>query len=765
MERDFAAMRDAGFTVVRTYTTPPDDLIEVAADSGLRILAGVFYPDWRFLLGSSKRAARRVLTEARNEVRAAARRFANVEQVAALCLGNEVPADVLRWFGTDHIADAIDVLAEAVREEDDGQLVTYANYPTAEYLPLPSLDFLTFNVYLEDENDLRRYLNRLHTLAGDRPLVLGEIGVHVEPGPAGERRQAEFIDAQLKVALERGVAGTCIFSWTDEWWVGDAAVEGWSFGITRGDRSARPAVAAASRWNHASVADLDFDWPSMSVVVCAYNAEETLDECLRHTCALDYPGLEIIVVDDGSTDRTREIALLYPRARLVEIPHAGLSVARNEGFRAATGDVVAYLDSDAYPPPEWPYYLALGLDAPDVGGAGGPNLPPVSASRGAHAVAQAPGGPVHVLVADDRAEHIPGCNMAFWKEQLVELGGFDPVFIVAGDDIDLCWRLLERGRNIGFHPAAMVWHHRRTSLRAYLRQQRGYGRSEALVEARHPNRFTLTGSARWRGRIYNSLVPSFGHQRVYRGAFGGAAYQSVYEGGGHALDIAHQVGVPVATALVLSAPFTIAAPVLGIPAVVGGLGIASLAAIDLVRARPPRRMRDRRLRFRASVAAMQLLQPIVRLWSRVRSRPDARRSLEPRARISGPPTRLPRGVMLVPHEGPRAELAAGVIAEVHRAGIRVLPASGWEDHDGRLLGSMLVAGDLVTSAYPEGFVQVRVKRRPRLVPLLFAAAAGTAWAVSPLIALGVGIAVAADVARGIWRTGPVIRRTLRELAA
>jgi glycosyltransferase involved in cell wall biosynthesis len=170
------------------------------------------------------------------------------------------------------------------------------------------------------------------------------------------------------------------------------------------------------------MADLDFDWPSMSVVVCAYDAEATIDECLAHTCALDYPGLEVIVVDDGSTDGTRDLVRRHPRARLIEIEHGGLSVARNRGMEEARGDLVVYLDSDAYPPPEWPYYLALGLDGRDVAGVGGPNLPPPSDGPGAQQVAAAPGGPVHVLVGDDRAEHVPGCNMAFWRDCLLDVG-------------------------------------------------------------------------------------------------------------------------------------------------------------------------------------------------------------------------------------------------------------------------------------------------------------------------------------------------------
>lgn len=764
LKRDMSAMEEAGFTVVRTYTPPPDDMVDLAADWGLRLLAGVFFPDWRYLVGTSRRGLRRVARDARAEVRSTARRLVGNESVLGISVGNEVPADVLRWFGTKEIADVIGELADVVREVDPDQLVTYANFPTAEYLPLDGLDFLTFNVFLERQVDFRRYLTRLHHLAGDRPLVLGEVGLDAGTTGEGEQRQADFLDWQLETAMERGVAGTCVFSWTDEWHVGENDVEGWHFGLTRADRSPRPSLEVVRGWNRRSVADLldEESATSISVVICAYNASATLDECLRHTCALDYPKLEIIVVDDGSTDETAAIARRYPRARLVTIGHGGLSVARNEGFRAATGELVAYLDSDAYPTPEWPYYLALGLDGPNVGGVGGPNVPPTDDPIGAQQVARAPGGPVHVLLSDDRAEHIPGCNMAFWKKVLVETGGFDPVYTSAGDDVDLCWRVLDRGWEIGFHPAALVWHHRRPGTRAYLRQQRGYGRSEALVEARHPDRFTAAGTARWRGRIYNSFASSPARQRVYRGIYGAAAYQSVYEGGGHAIDLAHQVGVPLAAILILTAPLALVWPALLVFPLVAILGLVLLAAADVARTSPPRQLKGPAVGFRLKVTALHLLQPLVRTWGRVRHREVARRDLPPRQPLPGPVVDVGRGVLQLPSDGPRADLAATIVGELRRAGLRVIPASGWEDYDARLVGSAFVTGDLVTSGHLEGVVQLRVRRRVRWARLAsFALAPAVVSTVSTALAAVMVAAAAADAARGLWRTGGLVRRTVR----
>ena len=782
VKTDFESMSEAGFTVVRTYTAPPEDVIALAADWDLRLLAGAFWLDWRYLVGASRRDLRSVAQDARREVRQTARRLAGCEQVLALVLGNEIPADVVRWVGTAKIANLLSELADVVRDEDPSALVTYANYPTTEYLPLDNLDFLTFNVFLERRPEFRSYLTRLHTLAGNRPLVLGEVGLDAGTSADGEAAQADFLDWQLEVAQERGVAGTCVFSWTDEWWVGDKPVEDWHFGLTRADRSSRPALAVAAKRNRMTVADLRPSWPRVSVVVCAYNAEETLDECLRHTCSLDYPDLEILVVDDGSTDATAEIANRFHGVTLLAIPHGGLSTARNEGFRAARGELIAYLDSDAYPSPEWPYYLVLGLDRANVGGVGGPNVPPVDDPVGAQVVARSPGGPVHVLLTDDRAEHVPGCNMAFRRNVLEEVNGFDPVYSAAGDDVDLCWKVLDRRWEIGFHPAALVWHHRRPGLRRYLRQQRGYGRAEALVEARHPDRFSPIGTARWRGRIYNALVPPAGRQRVYHGPWGTAAYQSIYQGGGYALDVAHQVGVPAAAATLLTAPVAALAPVLALPAVVALLALAMLGTIDAVRTTPPRRS-SRPLRFRVSVAVHHLLQPLVRSWGRRRGEALARVGLDAHPAFTGPVSQVPGGVLLVPADRPRADIAAGIVGLLRQDGMRAWPASEWEACDAHVVGSSLVVGDLVTSGHPEGTVQVRVRTRMRTQRAMGLAAVillvvtvdrlsilpfGTMASGWRAFELCITSAVAAYVVsaglRGWWRTGPGLRRRIRRVA-
>jgi hypothetical protein len=126
--------------------------------------------------------------------------------------------------------------------------------------------------------------------------------------------------------------------------------------------------------------------------------------------------------------------------------------------------------------------------------------------------------------------------MAFRKSALEEIAGFDPRFRVAGDDVDVCWRLRDAGHRLGFCPAAFVWHEPRDSLRAYWRQQRGYGRAEALLERKWPERYGAGGDARWSGRIYGrGDQAGLGRWRVYYGTWGSQLFQSLYAPSGGAL--------------------------------------------------------------------------------------------------------------------------------------------------------------------------------------------------------------------------------------
>jgi GT2 family glycosyltransferase len=521
---DFAQMSENGINSIRTYTPPPEWLLDLALDNNILVMVGLPWEQHVTFLDDKYRA-RSIVGRVRDAVRLSNRHPA----ILCYAIGNEIPSSIVRWHGSKRVEEFLFQLFLTVKNEDPAAIVTYVNFPTTEYLDLPFLDLACFNVYLEAQDTFEVYIARLQNLVGDRPLIMAEMGL--DSRSHGEEAQATALEWQIRSTFARGCAGAFVFAWTDEWYRGGHDIGDWDFGLTGRDRTPKAALTAVRQAYARVPFPSDLPWPSISVVVCTYNGARTIAQCLDHMMLLDYPRYEVIVVEDGSTDDTAAIVEHYP-VRMVRIPNGGLSNARNVGLREALGEIVAYTDDDAYPDPHWLQYLAHSFLTTRHVGVGGPNIPPPEDGPIEQCVANAPGGPIHVLVSDTEAEHIPGCNMSFRRDALLAVNGCDAQFRTAGDDVDLCWRLIERGGTIGFSPAAVVWHHRRNTVKAYLRQQIGYGRAEALLEKKWPEKYNALGHVSWSGRLYGRglMSPVFVRRSlIYQGRWGTAPFQSIYQ--------------------------------------------------------------------------------------------------------------------------------------------------------------------------------------------------------------------------------------------
>lgn len=619
VEWDFTLMAINGLNVIRTYTVPPRWLLDAAQRHGLRLMVGLPWEQHITFLDDPERV--RAIEE---RVRAGVRACAGHPAILYYAIGNEIPASIVRWYGRRRVEQFLSRLYRAAKAEDPQGLFTYVNYPSTEYLEVPFVDLVCFNVYLESQQQLAAYLSRLHNLAGDRPLLMAEIGL--DSRRHGADGQARALDWQVRTAFAAGCAGVFVFAWTDEWHRGGYDVEDWDFGLTDRSRRPKPALEVVRE----AFAEVPFSrevrWPRVSVIVCSCNGARTIRHCFEGLMGLEYPDFEVIIVDDGSKDATASIAREYGY-RVISTMNKGLSRARNTGLKAATGEIVAYLDDDAYPDQHWLKYLVATFMSTTHAGVGGPNIAPPGGGPVADCVANAPGGPCHVLLSDSEAEHIPGCNMAFRKTHLQAIGGFDPQFRTAGDDVDVCWRLQRRGWTLGFSPAAMVWHHRRSTVRGYWKQQKGYGNAEAMLERKWPEKYNAAGHYTWTGRIYGKgLMYMLGWRRgrIYHGTWGSALFQSVYQPASSPLGSLPQMPEWYLGIILLVAMTTlgiswraVAAPLLFV-----AIGItlvqASLAAARAAFPYAPGSWMAR-LRLRCITAMLYLLQPMARLCGRLQS--------------------------------------------------------------------------------------------------------------------------------------------------
>ena len=522
---------ELGANAIRLYEIPTLDFMHFCAESGLRVFLTLPWSQHIDFFRNSE-----AIAEADRLLLETIEKFRGHPALGGYFVGNEIETTLVRWMGRKRVLEQIERLIDLGHANDPQALFSYANYPSTEYLLPRNQDFVAFNLYLEERSSFSSYLLRLQNLAGDKPVLISEFGA--DSRQHGEPLQAEILEWHVREACRTGIAGTTVFAWSDLWQRGGKTIEGYDFGLTRRDHSAKPSLEALqSTWGDLCLGSdlLEIDpFPMISVIICTYKGSETLVECLNSVTSIDYPNYEVILVNDGKDLRVAELAEEYESVRHIASEHVGLSVARNLGARAAKGEILSYTDDDCIVEADWLRWIAHQFQHDEaIACVGGPNIPPEPENRRHACIAASPGGPAHVLLSDSTAEHLPGCNLSVRKSVLEEIGGFDAEFWAAGDDVDFCWRILEAGYELAFQPSAFVWHHRRFTLGAYLRQQIGYGKAEALLMLKHPKRFRGLGGAVWDGHVYTSQL--IGEGAVYHGHYGYEPYQLIYPESGMGL--------------------------------------------------------------------------------------------------------------------------------------------------------------------------------------------------------------------------------------
>ena len=203
----------------------------------------------------------------------------------------------------------------------------------------------------------------------------------------------------------------------------------------------------------------------VSVIICTYNRDKYLDQCLKSIRTQNYQNYEIIVVNGPSTDETENIIKKYDAIIVIRQEFLyGISASRNCGISAARGDIVAFIDDDAVADPDWLKNLVTCYHDDSVGSVGGIVYEHGKTSvQFRNGIINKSGISFAVRSPDSppKKNQFPTCigtNCSFKKSVLHLAGGFDPYFRYHLDESDLCVRIVQAGFLILFQEGAIVIH-------------------------------------------------------------------------------------------------------------------------------------------------------------------------------------------------------------------------------------------------------------------------------------------------------------------
>lgn len=228
--------------------------------------------------------------------------------------------------------------------------------------------------------------------------------------------------------------------------------------------------------------------PSVSIIIPAYNAQKTIASCLQAVLHQDYPNiLEVIVVDDGSTDRTPQIAKSFQQVKCFSQKNSGPATARNRGIREAGGELIAFTDADCLARPDWISLLVRNFSEPKV-----------AVVAGSYGIVNKESSLAESIHREIRFRHLHlmpkfpksfgSYNFCAGRNILVEVGGFDTGYrFASGEDNDLSYKVLKAGYKICFDPDAVVDHYHPEHVGGYLKGQFRHGFWRAKMYKDHPD--------------------------------------------------------------------------------------------------------------------------------------------------------------------------------------------------------------------------------------------------------------------------------------
>ena len=529
VERDLAQMREIGLNVVRIYHVPPRWFLDRLR--GRRHAR----PD-HAAVGKARRVSAANACARRDRRDGAARRSprtAGIRRSSAISSATKSPARWCAGSACRRVTEFVEKLIRIGRETDPRplflrELSAHGIFCSRKTSISPASTFTCTTSATSSVTCCACKICR-----EERPLILGEFGMDTIRHTEDE--QAEMLGWHIESVVRCGLAGTIFFAWTDEWFTGEQEITDWAFGIVTRTREPKKAFhvlrensARTTRLCRIGVAGRSRSSRSSSVPT---TARKTLAECLESLGKIDYPNYEVILVDDGSTDNTREIAARFPNVRYVHQTNHGLSHARNHG--AAVGQRRDFRLHRLRLHGRSRLALLFGRHAAErrlrrgggaecfaAGAELGPGLRRGGAGRARATFCSPTPWPSTFRVV----------TWPFTAGRLRTSAASTPsitrpatTWIFAGAS----------SRPAASSPSAPP---RSSGIIAvspcapFANSRKGYGEAESMLRFKHLVFFGPTGTAKWRGQIYGTPRFSWFINRpiIYHGVFGEGFFQSIY---------------------------------------------------------------------------------------------------------------------------------------------------------------------------------------------------------------------------------------------
>jgi GT2 family glycosyltransferase len=228
---------------------------------------------------------------------------------------------------------------------------------------------------------------------------------------------------------------------------------------------------------------------SASIIIPTFNGARRIVHCLdalvKQVAAAD---IEILVVDDGSTDNTADVVRGYPSVRLISQANAGPASARNRGAQEANGRILLFTDDDCVPMPDWLDAMLSCFNDLQIVGAKG-IYRTHQKSIAARFVQVEYEDKYRIMAGLPSIDFIDTYSAGFLRDRFLEMNGYDTSFPVAcAEDIELSYRMSARGWKMVFVPGAIVYHTHPATLWSYLKKKYKFAYWRMLAVKKNPGK-------------------------------------------------------------------------------------------------------------------------------------------------------------------------------------------------------------------------------------------------------------------------------------